>query len=266
MATLWNHKNYTTILPFIIATNIYEYDIKKANINILLHEGIIDEKEYNRLYNLPRMNRQVEIGYMIRNNPHIDKVLSDGIKEMKRRFFEANNIEDVSIVSIKNDAVFVMNIEPLITKFDNVEFAKKNTYSSFYKLNKNLEVYFRSDRVNGTMTFDVKGINDERLVLHQDYMCAWLAQIMYSIETGDIEYAIREINIFFDDFIQRRLPIEYYRSFDAISEYVVVANGSPYFLPTARECDKANINITTNLNIIREMYGICSQLYFTRNN
>lgn len=265
MASLWQNKNYLISLPFIVATNIYEYDIKKANISILLHEGAIDKSEYNRLYDLPKLQRQIEIGYMIRNNPEIDSILSNGIKEMKKRFFESNNIEDHSIVSIKNDAVFIMNDKPAVTVFDNVEFVLKNTYSSFYRLNKNIEIYFRSDRINNTMQFDVKGINDEILSLHQNHMCSWLAQIMYSIEVGDIQLAISDIQIFFDDFVNRRLPIEFYRTFDSVSGYVVVANGQPYLLPYATEYDKGALNITTNVNIIREMYSICTQLYFSRN-
>ena len=265
MATLWQNKNYLTSLPFIVATNIYEYDIKKANISILLHEGAIDKAGYDRLYALPKIQRQIEIGYMIKNNPEIDSILSDGIKEMKRRFFEANSIEDYNVVSIKNDAVFLINDKPVVTVFDNVEFVMKNVYSSFYKLNKNIEIYFRSDRINNSLQFDVKGINDEVLRLHQNHMCSWLAQIMYSIEVGDIQLAISDIQIFFDDFVNRRLPIEFYRTFDPISGYIVIANGQPYLLPHATDQDIDVLNITTNVNIIREMYSICTQLYFSRN-
>ena len=44
---LWERINYLTDKPFILSSNIYEYDITKANINVLRSMDMISEYEYN---------------------------------------------------------------------------------------------------------------------------------------------------------------------------------------------------------------------------
>ena len=152
---LYKEKSYTIGLPYIFNQYIREYDISKANINVLFAKGVINEDLYIKLYNADRMYRQVYIGKMIKNNEQIQEVLNEGIIEYKQRFFEANGITDNNIVSIKNDAVFVLNAAPSILNFDNISFVHKNTYTSFMKLNE-LEVYYGCDM--NYEVIDVKGI------------------------------------------------------------------------------------------------------------
>ena len=47
--TLWEKTTYTVDIPYIIAHNIYEYDIRKANINVLLALGLIDKDYYYKI-------------------------------------------------------------------------------------------------------------------------------------------------------------------------------------------------------------------------
>ena len=98
---LYKEKNYTVDLDYLFNQYIREYDISKANINVLFAKRMINKETYNMLYNADRMYRQVYIGKMIRSNQNVQKVLSDGIIEYKQKFFEANNINDNNIISIK---------------------------------------------------------------------------------------------------------------------------------------------------------------------
>ena len=66
MDNLYDKKNYLNPIPYLFS-DIREYDISKANINILFAKGIIDEDKYKYLYNLPRMDRQYTIGNMCKN-------------------------------------------------------------------------------------------------------------------------------------------------------------------------------------------------------
>lgn len=264
MSTLWNQKNYLLQLPYIFANNIYEYDIKKANINILLALGAIDINYYNKLYSLPRMERQIEIGWLLRRYPNMSDILSDGIIKYKKLFFENNNLEDSDILSIKNDAIFIINKIPKYTCFDNIEFINKNTYSSFIKILKNIEIYFKSDMINNIFQFDVKGINDELLKLHENYMCFWISSILYNIELGDLEIVIKDIKNFYNDYVSRSLPIEYYRSFDSISQYNIILNGTRYLLNSINDKYIDNIDISTNLYIIRQLFGYVTEIHFSR--
>ena len=48
MGDLWKQKNYLLDIPYLIAHHIYEYDIQKANINVLRELNYIDDEYYNK--------------------------------------------------------------------------------------------------------------------------------------------------------------------------------------------------------------------------
>ena len=56
---LWDKTSYTADISYLTNVFIYEYDISKANINVLFTKNIIDQQTYEFLYNAPRMTRQV---------------------------------------------------------------------------------------------------------------------------------------------------------------------------------------------------------------
>lgn len=262
---LWEKTTYTIDTPYIIAHNIYEYDIKKANINVLLALGLISKEYYDKLNKMDRMQRQVEIGFLIKEDPDLYGKLSDGIKSYKKKLFDYNGIEDIDIISVKNDAVFIKDKMPDETKFDNVEFVLKNSYTSFVMLGRHYEVYFASDMVNNTASIDVKGINDIHLQSHHKYMASVIVNVLLSLECGDVNDALSYISEIYNLYIERKLDIGYYRTFDSESIFPIVANGSIYKLPY---CDPSNIgalDISYNLtNVIRKLYDYAIQIYFSR--
>lgn len=263
---LWDKKNYLIDLPYIISTNIYEYDIRKANINVLRALNYIDQDYYNKLNSMSRMDRQVEIGYMIRNDSNAYKILDEGIKYYKKLLFEANNLEYGSVLSIKNDAVFIIGNRLKYTSFKNefntVEFVLKNDYTSYYKI-QNLEIYFKSDMINGNLVIDVKGLG-EKINLHRQFI-GWIAEILSMIEVGDLEMALSDIQVFYNQYISRSLPIEFYRQLDPMSMYIVQTQTCCYGTTTLpQNSDKSTLNINCNLQVIRILYGYVSQLYLTR--
>ena len=99
---IYDKVNYTSDISYLANTIIYEYDISKANINVLYSKGAIDKQTYDYLYNANRMIRQVYIGKLQRDDKNIVSILKQGIIEAKKMLFEANNIEDYEVLSIKN--------------------------------------------------------------------------------------------------------------------------------------------------------------------
>ena len=262
MSNLYENKNYLIEMPYIVSTPIYEYDISKANINVLYNKGVLSFEEYNRLKNMSRMSRQISIGLMEKENPDIITVLANGIIEFKKRFFEANNIQDNEVLSIKNDAVFVMGRLMNITKFENIEFALKNSYSLYMKIF-NIEIYYRSDQINGCDIIDIKGINDKSLELHQNGMLILLSDVFEKIDCGNLVDAINVFNDYYNQYINRVLPIEYYRTFDSNSSYLVNMMGTLYMVPYVKDINM--LDISYNLNFLRELYGYLSYMYFSAN-
>lgn len=257
------YRNYLAPLPYLISHFIYEYDISKANISILLYKGIINKEEFNRIKKLPRDQRQIYVGYM-QKDKKVSKALSEGLGEFRRKFLTDNNINDMELLSVKNDAIFLIDRIPTITIFDNIEFIKKNTYTSYFYLNK-LEVYYYLDRINDREIIDIKGVNDANLLLHQGYFIEFLCSVFESIQIDTIENTIEIINNFHDKYINRKLPIGYYRELNADSEFrITMDNNQSYLLKMVDNSNIGYLNIMFNLNIIRELYAIVSNIYFSK--
>ena len=258
---LYKEKNYTINLGYLFNQYIREYDISKANINILFAKGVINYDLYTKLYNSDRMYRQVYIGKMIRNNEEIQEILSNGIIEYKQKFFEANGITDNDIISIKNDAVFILNKVPRILNFDNVTFVHKNTYTSFMRLNE-LELYYGSDF--NSEVIDIKGIKDDDLEkYHTDFLDIIINFFRYIQKNGP-EITLQYITSVINSYVNLELPINIYRRFRSSNDYVL--NGHTlsyglYYLPDNIE-SKSFIDKSYNFNLLRIMHMYTSQLLY----
>ena len=194
-------------LPYVLNV-ITEYDLSKANISALRYYNIIDDNYYNTLLSMPKKVREINIGMMIKKDISIFKHIKNGIIKAKELFFKINNIEDREVLSIKNDAVFLMgtrniqcNVNELFT------FIPKNTYT-FYMKSMILQIFYGYDPINNSEVLDIKGIRDKQLEYHRDYMVNFLCSLMYMIQNNTIEDTLQYYNNFYDQYINRKLPIE----------------------------------------------------------
>lgn len=262
--SILNKKDYIINTPYIISAFIREYDIRKANINILYRYGVLSKEQYEYYLKADRFTRQRDIGLMQRDHK-VDKILSQGIMKAKQDFFSSNNITEDDILAIKNDAVFIMNKIPSVTKFDNIEFVLKNTYTSFYKIGR-LEFFYFLDTINNIEKLDIKGIGDDKLILHENYFLEFLKVVFASAQTESIKDTLDIIITFYNNYINRELDIGYYRSFDSESVYYVKSDLSDYHTYKAHfleEHNKTDIDINhVNLKIIMELYKYYSSINF----
>lgn len=255
-------KNYLAPIQYLTSHFIYEYDISKANLNILFSKGVISEDDYKYILTFPRAQRQIYFG-MMQKDKNIAQILNDGLAEYRQKFLETNQIPIQNLLSVKNDAMFLIDFVPQFTKFDNIEFVRKNTYTSFYHLG-NLEIYYYLDSINDKEVIDIKGIDDKKLHLHENYMISLLCSIFEAIQTQDISYCMSFINDIINKYISKSLPIEFYREFNSDSMYrVTMPNGLQYLFQTINDKDIQYLNIITNLNLLRDLYSIISNIYFT---
>lgn len=262
---LWDKTTYTADISYLTNVFIYEYDISKANINILFTKGIIDETTYNFLYEAQRMVRQVYIGKLCKDTA-ISNILKAGIIEAKKMFFEANNIEDRNVLSIKNDAVFLINTKPQITKFELIEFKEKNVYTSFFKLG-NMEYYYYYSNITKEEYIDIKGISDSALEMHKNYFLQLIKDIFYSIQINGPEISLRMIKDYYNDYIRLNLPVEHYRRFDSGSMFhfkFISGIGTGYSIASISEDEKSLIDISYNLSIILDLQRILINQYFNK--
>lgn len=257
--------NYTSRIFYLSNIFIYELDIQKANISVLYTKGVISKEVYDKLWNAERMTRQVFIG-KLQKDPRITTILQAGIAEAKQALFEANQLQPEEILAIKNDAVYIIGRCPAIRDFGNIHFIPKHVYTGYYRL-PHLELYYFYNSVDQTEYLDVKGIADDKLPLHSAFFLQFLKDLFCTVQTQGVEIAIRLLKLYYNQYIQRQLPIEHYRKFDFTSEFhycVRTSIGTGFQIDASSEDQKSLIDISYNLSLLIELQKILSHMYFEK--
>lgn len=250
-------------IKYIFSNYIREYDISKANINILYCDGLIDDNLYNKLYKASRMERQITIGNLQRQDKRYIESIQNGIKKSKEILFNMNNIQDKDILTIKNDAIFTINKKLDYTKInDFIEFKEKNIFNNYILLDK-IEIYFSIDKINEDILFDIKGLGELAQSLHLNYMTMFILDILYYLSIGQLQLAHDEFKSFFEMYSFKKLDKEYYREYNPDSNFSII--NSSYKVSGIEEKDLINVNISYNLKILRELYSIITDLIFLKN-
>lgn len=265
MIQLFESSSYLAPIDYIVSRYIREYDIAKANINILLYKGLISKKQYDYFYSLDKKSREIQVGILQGNNKGINIGLQKGFKEMMKMFFEANDIKNYEVLSIKKDAVYLIDRIPTISTFSNIDFIAKNTYTSYYRINR-LEMYYYCNA--SLENIDIKGMNKESLTLHKEYMLDFILTLFYSAQHDKIEETIELIKVFYEQYINFNLDVGYYRNFDNTSRYLYKAKSltARFSSDSITENQKRYLDISYNLIIIQSLYKIYTNIYFQTKN
>lgn len=249
---LYKAINYTTDLQCIKDCNIYEYDIAKANISVLLDRGLISSFYYDYLYHQDRMVRQVAIGKMEKDNPQITKEKALGIEEAKKYIFEMNNIDDSEVVAIKNDALFLTR-QLDFTKYKHAEFTLRNQFNLFLRVLR-LEFYYFCDQMNDKEVLEIKGIRDEVLEKQKDYLLDFIKELFCTYITRSVDESIVLLRNFYKHYMNKEFDIGYYR--DLYTGKYSLNTGSIVYEYDSDISDPKllpMINITNNGSFLREI-------------
>ena len=267
---LFNNINYTSNILYLTNTFITEYDISKANINVLYEAGYINDDIYNYLYSSERMLRQKYVGMLQKNDYNVTKTLKLGIIEAKKKLFEANNIQDNEVLCIKNDAVYVINKKLYNTKFGRIEFVPKNIYTGYYNINSRIikfEFFYYYNNITKEENLDIKGLANKHYELHDKYFCQILKDLFYSMQVASPEISLRMMKDIYNKYISLQFPVEYYRRFNNYSDYYLNTTskfGSGYSINNADDSIKPYLDISINKQILLELQKIIISSYFNR--
>lgn len=214
-STLYSQTKYTANIDYCM-NRIYEYDIRKANTTMMRVYSYCSEKEIDRLESLMKKDREKIVGLMIRKDKSLYKLIQKGIIHAKYQLFKKNLVKDCEILSIKNDAVFIIGRKLKHTKFDDIEFVLKNEYTGYHIIN-GVEFYYnkRLDK------FDVKGIRDE-VIEHEDHiagMLSFLSNVFKYLSSGRMEDLRKYLVKFSNDYKDRALPYYFYRELNSDNLY-----------------------------------------------
>lgn len=255
---------YRPRFDYLINTTIIEYDIRKANVNVLFAQGVLTLDQYLKYKN--SLTRREDVGWLMKRNPDISRIFIDGLYDARRNFIEANNLDEQDIISCRSDALFVINKTPVNTKFGTIEFVLKNKYTSFIKLG-NLDIYYYYDPITSREVLDIKGMSDEAKAKHTGFFIEFLLTVLNSLQTDPFE-ALNILQGFNDAYIKRELDIGYYRTFDQSSSYVINQYHSNqvmrYIVNELYNIPIECVDIDYNLYLIRVLYKYISAICFKK--
>lgn len=250
--------SYVTPLKYV-SGRIVEYDIASANITMLKKYNVISKDQYDFLSKLPKQDREIKVGIM-QKDPAVYEIIANGIKAAKAELMQRNNINPNSIVRVANDAVYInSSVDLTITEFNGVLFRPKSINSCLLQLGKLL---IFCNCTNG-IDIDIKGLSKNAQLLHVDYMLSFIGNIIFLIERVSVEEALKEVTNFYQDYINLKLPVGYYRELNSYSCFRISMKSflnNDYLVSNIDNIK--DINIDYNLYIIRELWSIILEKYY----
>jgi hypothetical protein len=220
---------------------IREYDMSEAGFSLIKEYSLLPDKSIHYLEdNFDKPSRTKEIGKIMLKDKKLSKRLMDAFIKIRGLFFEANNIQDSNVLSIKKDAIFVIDKVCDVLEFgDNIVFKPKNRYSSYLYLNK-CEFYYSVFNKR----LDVKGLGnimDNPLLLD-------IEKIMRCNETMNKNQIYKLLQELRNDYLNLDLEIETYREMNKENKFKLKQNMMEYnfYIDSIDEDFLDKIDITYN--------------------
>lgn len=264
LSELWKLQNYKQDIPFLINRYIYEYDLSSANVAALQFCNYISPEEARVLQSLNKLDREKTIGLSILRDKQVDSMIKQGICCAREMFVNLNQLCDSEIFQIRNDAIFVLDreCEGKVNEF--FTFKVKGSYTSYFRLNNGLELFYKFDTMSNSHIFDLKGINDSLIPMHLNggFLCIVLDIV--NLLTNLSAESLKEIYQIASDYSNRNYPVEAYRELGNRSGFhyrncdytITMNNGS--------KIDKSMLSIDYNLEILKNLVGYANLLYFQK--
>ena len=268
--TLWQKHSYKLNVNYMIDILMREYDLSKANISVLRDYNILSEEQYQYYLTCPKLEREIAIGKLQGRNPKATEALKDGISQAKRIFMESNNIEDSDVFAIINDAIIIIGSKPILNLqvSDRLKFRLDGTFTSYMRL-KNIDLYYYFNRSTNEEKITNRGLGSAASELHRDFMIEFISEILYSTQIDGVRTSVPLLQNVHHNYINRDLPVGYYREFNSQAMYRILDNicpkySGPYYQENAIEYEKQFIDISYNESLLREINSILASIYFGR--
>jgi len=267
---LYERATYMAPYEWLISKRIQEWDLKQANISILRSLNILTDEQYTYYQNIPKQQREIEIGIM-RKNKDIEAAYKSGLIAAKQAFFTQNNLQEPNILYIDHDSITTVhnwrdmtatNINGYISPY--IQFILKNTYTSFYKLPMMDFLYYNT---SSHESFRFKGIDDYKLrSIHKDYFIDLLLSIAYSAQTNSILDTLNMIKNVYALYCNKQMNLNYYREFNPEGRFkILITQFNTYYTDIIDESHRHLIDISYNTSILRLFYKIFMTEYFRQN-
>ena len=237
--TLWKNDNFINRnILFLFNKEITEYDMKEAGFSLIQEFKLLPESMINKLKTYGKDERKIKIGDLQRDNEKLKNDMKEAFAQARKIFMEMNKLEPNDIITVKKDAIITCKICNHTKLGKYIDFRPKHTYTSYIQLDKRLELYY------SPYDFAVKGIGDDKLQYHEEYMIHFLKLYFRKMESEDRSTVIGFVRRFIDRYKRRELNVGYYRQFDTKSEYHVIGSNDTF--TEFWEEDKDDLDISYN--------------------
>ena len=233
---------------YLFGKKIVEYDMQSAGFSLVKEYKLLDEKTIKDLDNTgSKRELVVKLGLIQKKNKEFAKALSDAFKDARKRFFEANSLNEQNILSIKKDAFFTIDTDCSVTKLGLLNFRPKHQYSSYMKLQK---IEFYIDTKNKVV--DIKGlgqgeIHDKLVELHKDGMLSFMIDFSRGREIRtDPQRQSFWLSQFVKKYRQKELPLQYYRELSQSMDFKVYSEEGLLSMSECPEMERENIDVSYN--------------------
>lgn len=196
--------------------------MKDAGFSLTQEFKLLDNSTIEKLSKLKKDRRKIEMGKIERDNQKYRDAKKEAFKMARKMFFEANELEISDIISIKKDAIITIKKCKNQMFGDNILFRPKNYYTSYIQLGNRLEFYYSPTQL------DIKGIGDDKLEYHKDYMIKFINLYFHKMETEDDTTVIEFMRRFISKYKRRELEVGYYRQFNHESNYILLGSSDTF--------------------------------------
>jgi hypothetical protein len=192
---------------------IREFDLRDAGFSIIKNNNLFDDELKEKISQLSKQDKNVTIGKILRDHPNLSQFMMDELAKLRQKFVDSNNIKEENILSIKRDALFIMNQDARNLNIDGYTWQVKGKYSSYLYVNRK-EFYYDpwSD------TIDIKGLSSETKESCSLFIND-IKRIIRSWEKLPKDKLIRFLRDYRFNYLDRRLPLESYRELNRNFSY-----------------------------------------------
>ena len=260
-STIWKYQNYNAPIQYLFDKQIVEMDIAKANISILMSAGKISREIYNELYSAPRMERQYQIGCMIRDNRSLQGVLNEGLENARHTLFDILGLENSNILHIAKDAVFIiipmnMRVPDAIPIDQFITFTKRDTFTNYLRLNKLVHFYHSFNIPTGSSIYKIRGMNESAQKLHYNFFTQVLIEILTSRQLNGFKVAYENTKHWYENLSRNDISlVDYARRFDSQSLFDLkgFSDFAPFQADYLSESAKWYVDFSYNLSLLNDI-------------
>lgn len=204
---LWFNPN----IQFMFHANIVEYDMKAMSVSISERYNLLDKSIIERLKRLPKEQRTREVGLLQRDDKNYSERLIQCELETRRKFLEANNLDESNVVCLHSDACIFNSMKKITNVIEGVEFKHANTWSAYMRF-KGIEMFYDGE------VLEYKGVAKDLLNQHTLGIHRYLCEVFNKLENYD-DSVVDFVTRFQAKYLQDRLPNYYYIPFGRMGDY-----------------------------------------------